>query len=122
MELKELKLTDLKPKFTRWAGLGKYGSGSFAFVKTLKEADNIWFLCPKCFASNGGSKGTHAIRIDFREGQTPDANVMHNKQGQPVRWAVQGTGFDDLTLSPSILIEGGCAWHGFIQNGKIVNA
>ena len=30
-------------------------------VDALTEADGVWFLCPKCFAANGGAVGTHAV-------------------------------------------------------------
>jgi hypothetical protein len=42
----------------------------------------------------------------------------------PGRWSLVGTGFDDLTLdgdggSRSVLLLGGCAWHGFVTNGEV---
>jgi hypothetical protein len=72
------------------------------FVETLEEAHGIEFLCPKCFVMHGvapelGSHGNHG----------------------PSRWGVTGTGFSDLTLSPSILRDGGCGWHGWIQSGEV---
>ena len=39
-----------------------------------------------------------------------------------VTWERTGDIFENLTLTPSILRIGGCAWHGFITNGEIVNA
>lgn len=82
-------------------------------------ADGVEFLCPKCFADNGGPKGTHMVWVFFRHGNAPDSVMTKNDKGQPVRWEAHGTGLDDLTLSPSILILGGCAWHGFVTNGEI---
>ena len=95
----------------QWGG---WPSPVWQHVKTLAAATCVWFLCPLCFQRNGGSRGTHSIRIDFVGRATPDEHCMHNKQGQPVRWAVSGTGLADLVLSPSIQIEGGCNWHGYI--------
>jgi hypothetical protein len=63
--------------------------------------------------------GTHRIAIDFIGRSTPDDACMHNDQGQPVRWSFQGTCLEDLTLGPSIAIIGGCAWHGFVEQGGI---
>lgn len=41
---------------------------------------------------------------------------------EPKGWDRTGDTFETLTLSPSIQRVGGCAWHGFIRNGEIVNA
>lgn len=110
-----MKFTDLRPRFMKWAG-----KGSFQNVETLAEADCVFFLCPLCFQNNSGSVGTHSIKIDFRGRNTPDEDCMHNNEGTPVRWEVSGTGLADLTMAPSILILGGCNWHGWVQNGEIV--
>lgn len=89
-------------------------------------ADGIEFLCPKCFIENGGPAGTHRIHVHFAEGKTP-ATIGLNSEGQTVRWSVRGTGYNDLVISPSILLQGpGCGWHGFIgaadgsQPGEVV--
>lgn len=52
--------------------------------------------------------------------------------GKPVRadhpgplWKREGTTFESLTLSPSILSDkekGGCGWHGFVKNGEVTEA
>lgn len=89
-------------------------------VATLAEADGVWFLCPKCFAKNGGARGTHTVMVGFA-GRCPPGSYMKNLEGQDVRWQVSGTGLDDLVLSPSIQLlchppppPGFCAWHGFV--------
>jgi hypothetical protein len=91
-------------------------------VDTLAEAQGIWFLCPKCFAANGGAVGTHAIDVSFAGRGVADNQGSHGRDGQPTRWAVSGTGFEDLTLSPSIDLAGrdgkGCCWHGFVTHGE----
>jgi hypothetical protein len=85
-------------------------------VATLAEAHGIWFLCPKCYAANGGRKGTHGI-ICWFEGRVPDS-----AQPGPGRWNPVGTGIDDLSFVPgihshSVLLLGGCRWHGFVSAG-----
>lgn len=88
-------------------------------VKTLAEAQGVRFLCPKCFAANGGAVGTHAVGCWSRSRGAPD----HASPG-PGRWTLDGTGVEDLTLNGdppgaarSVQLNGGCAWHGHITNG-----
>lgn len=42
--------------------------------------------------------------------------------GDRTTWQRTGETFDNLTLAPSILRVGGCAWHGFITCGEIIGA
>lgn len=93
---------------------------SYRHVATLAEADGVRFLCPKCFAKNGGARGTHSVSVGFA-GRCPPGSYTKNLEGQDVRWQVSGTGLDDLVLSPSIQLlchppppPGFCAWHGFV--------
>jgi hypothetical protein len=86
------------------------------WVDTLPEAHGIVFLCPKCFAANGGPVGTHSV-ICWFEDKVPD-----DAEPKPGRWNPVGTGIDDLTFAPgkksnSVLLTGGCNWHGFVTNG-----
>ncbi len=94
----------------------------FQRVKKRRNADRVMFLCPACFIANKGPVGTHSIAIDFIGGKTPDADCVHNDKGQPVRWTASDDPLERLTLSPSILIISGCAWHGWVRGGEIVNA
>lgn len=84
-------------------------------VDTLAEADGIMFLCPKCFAANGGPIGTHSVICWFLNRVPDDLPPM------PGRWIPGGTGLHDLTFTgpsaASILLTGGCNWHGFIRDG-----
>jgi hypothetical protein len=86
-------------------------------VDTLAEADGVWFLCPKCFAQNSGPVGTHVV-ICWFVGKVPD-----DVDPKPGRWTPTGTGLSDLTFVPSagrshsVLLTGGCKWHGFVSNG-----
>lgn len=87
-------------------------------VDGLAEAQGVWFLCPKCFKANGGAKGTHSCEVTFAGRGVADAHGTHNDKGVPVRWAVGGSNLDDLSTTPSILLIGGCEWHGYITNGS----
>lgn len=104
---------------TQWGG---FPAHTFSTVRKFRNADRVSFLCPMCFAANGGPKGTHRIAIDFEGRGTPDEACMHNSDGQPVRWNASGTSLADLTLAPSIQIIGGCNWHGYIRQGRSVDA
>jgi hypothetical protein len=89
----------------------------FVYVATLAEADGVSFLCPKCFAENGGPVGTHSVICWFQDRVPDDAFP------KPGRWNPVGTSLDDLSFVPgkkshSVLLTGeGCAWHGFVTNG-----
>lgn len=108
-----MRLRDLEPKFLKLVD----SNGSSRIVDSLAEADGLWFLCPKCFAKNGGAAGVHGIKCWF-EGKVPPT-----AQPGPGRWIPNGTGIDDLTftssISPSIQLLGGCRWHGWIENGCV---
>lgn len=84
---------------------------------TLDGADGIMFLCPKCYEKNRGSRGTHVIVCWF-VGRVPDSEMPG-----PGRWTPQGTSLDDLTFVPSegrsqsVLLTGGCQWHGYVTKG-----
>ena len=97
-------------------------------VDSLAVAQGVEFLCPKCFVALTdrlgkpripGPIGTHWCEVTFEgRGVKPEQGV-HNKEGKPVRWNVSGTGLADLTTTPSILLQGGCNWHGYITNGLV---
>lgn len=96
------------------------------YTDSIKDAQGIQFLCPKCFAKNGGPVDTHIVVCWSRSRGTPE-----DASPGPGRWSMQGSGFDDLTLNGdavggggarSVLLLGGCAWHGFITNGDVTGA
>jgi hypothetical protein len=110
-----VKLTDLEPQF-----LAIDTSKSYRHVDSLAEAQGIMFLCPKCFAANGGNIGTHAVICWF-------TGVPLDVSPSPGRWNPSGTGYHDLSFVPpgatSVQLLGdGCRWHGFIQGGEVTNA
>lgn len=86
-------------------------------VENIADAQCVQFLCPKCFAANNGSVGTHWIKCWFNGRGVPD----HYLPG-PGRWNPSGTGLHDLTFvgpgATSVLLTSGCGWHGWIENGQ----
>jgi len=106
-----MKLTDLEAEFLKYVT-----EDSFHHVDTLAEADGLLFLCPKCFQQNSGPVGTHSV-ICWFEGHVPD-----DAEPKPGRWNPTGSGIGDLSFVPgrkshSVLLLGGCGWHGFVTNG-----
>lgn len=95
----------------------------FAPVETVAEAHGVRFLCPKSFAKNAGSEGTHSVYVFFAG--SPHAG--RNSAGQEVRWqVVGGSSIDDLQLTPSILEQDDalpephrCGWHGFVGSNGV---
>lgn len=106
-----MKLIDLEPQFLR-----RDDDHHFTFVGDVSEADGVEFICPKCFADNGMKRaGVHGV-ICW------EPSVPQTTTPTPGRWEMLGTGFHDLTLragSSSILLQGGCGAHFFIENGNI---
>jgi len=85
-------------------------------VSTLAEAQGIVFDCPVCTSPG------HSIQVAFRDRGVLDHHGTRGKDGKPTRWqVVSGTGFHDLTLSPSIDLTPWkpTCWHGHIKNGAI---
>lgn len=77
------------------------------------NAQGIMFLCPTCFAKNAGARGTESVLCYFT-----GRNVPPEALPGPGRWGVTGTGFEDLSLTPSVNVDNE-HWHGFITNGEI---
>lgn len=130
-----MRLTELEARFVRYGkdiaseghgrrlpdGTIQWGGFECDVIQTvdsLAEAQGIRFLCPVCFKANGGSVGTHSVEVTFAGRGVGDEFGSHNSEGLPSRWAVSGTGLDDLTTTPSVFLKGpGCGWHGYITNG-----
>lgn len=122
-----MKLTDLGAQFLQYevrdVDPTKFVDGiqspsgkrvSLPHVDTLEQAHGILFACPKCV----GSKHPHQV-ICWFVGKVPDT-----ASPGPGRWTPSGTGLADLTFVPgkparavSVLLNGGCGWHGFVRNG-----
>lgn len=80
------------------------------FVPAFSEAQGIWFDCPRC--------RDHSIHVSFDGRGLKDYQGSHNKAGKATRWATTGADFSTLSMTPSIQLEGGCNWHGYITNGE----
>lgn len=113
-----MRLTELAPQFLRYE---KRADGVFLpYVDRIEEAQGISFLCPVCFAKNGGPVGTHGVICWSSSRGVPD-----DATPGPGRWRLEGTGYGDLSLmeepgkSRSVLLMGGCGWHGFVTAGEV---
>ena len=107
-----MRLVDLEPTFLR-----VIGESSSTRTDDIDEAQGLLFHCPQCFGTNGTSSGTHSVICWFMGRGVPD-----DRAPGPGRWLPTGTGYDDLTLSPSIRLTDGCGWHGYITNGEVRDA
>ena len=105
-----MKLADLDPKFLKFEVWGE--RRVFRKVETLAEATGVKFLCPACFKKNGGPVGTHTVIC-----WTPE--IPPEEGFGPGRWPMSGSGYHDLTLTPSVQLMGGCNWHGFVTAGEV---
>jgi hypothetical protein len=106
---------------TQWGG---FEVDAIATVATLQEAQGVWFDCPKCYQEsvqrNEPGIGVHGVLIWFAGRGVPD-RLGKNKDGQTVRWNVveTSTSLNDLSLTPSILQQSGCQWHGFVGSSGV---
>jgi hypothetical protein len=104
-----MKLIELEPKF-----LHIVDEKTSEETDDINRAQGIIFLCPKCF--HGDRRGVHSI-ICWAIG------VPLERSPGPGRWALAGTGYEDLSLvagSSSVLLTSGCRAHFFVRNGEIV--
>src|SRR5262245_52422657 len=94
------RLTEFEPAFLKLGnGLGWHTQ------EELDGANGIIFLCPKC--------KNHSIIVWF-EGTPKDISPG------PARWTVvRGSGINNLTLTPSILIPIDCKGHFTILEGNV---
>lgn len=106
-----VKLSELEATFIRVTA-----DGWERISGELEQAQGVEFLCPKCFLANGGAVGTHLVLCWFADRGVPD--YVHPIPG---RWVPAGTNLEDLTFvgpnAASVLLTGGCQWHGFIKQG-----
>lgn len=113
-----MKLTDLEPSFLVIEEPGK----THRKVDEIAGADGVVFLCPKCFKVNGGPRRTHQVLCWAMHVPVDGPNA---ERPGPGRWALVGTGYDDLTLrngSSSVLLQGGCGAHFHVTNGEVTDA
>lgn len=123
-----MKLTELDAHF-----LANYrtedGATCYDLHPTLDGAQGIIFQCPKC--AEGKERGEENGRKFVRGAHRVVCWFGNPINGEPVpadasplpgRWNPSGTGLDDLTFvgpgAASVLLTGGCGWHGFVRNGE----
>lgn len=115
-----MRLLDLEPQFLH---VDVAEPGKLYKVGSLAEANGIRFQCPKCLAEKN-SHGVHSV-VCLTPAVPPEFGLG------PGRWPMQGTGYEDLTLTPSVWLNQShcgnctcklgeyCGWHGFITNGQV---
>ena len=115
-----MRLRDLKATFLR-----RFADRSMSFGPDGEEYQHgIQFLCPKCFVENVGPIGTHSIICWFINPKKGDPVPADETPG-PGRWLRDGDTLDVLTLGPgptgqrSVLLQGGCNWHGYVTLGEV---
>ncbi len=110
------RLRDLEAQLVRIAQ--EDGRTVYRHVDMVNDAQGVSFLCPACYATNGGKRGTHSVICWFA-----DRGVPEDERPLPGRWVPSGTTIDDLTFigpaAASVLLQHApCAWHGFVRNGE----
>jgi hypothetical protein len=103
-----MKLIDLNPK---WFGAGGEGiTSADGSPAPERHGVGIMFDCP--------------CGCDVRA-FVPFSNPVDGSKPcrtDPHQWLRDGDTFESLTLSPSIHRVGGCGWHGFVRDGKVIKA
>lgn len=116
-----MRLVDLDARFLGWLGAGSFTHGPDGLI----HQHGVMFLCPKCFEENYRKReGVHSVICWFLNPLKGDP-VPDDASPGPGRWARQGESIETLTLGPgrngarSVLLNGGCAWHGFVIDGEV---
>ncbi len=111
-----IPISKLSPEFLRYES-----KDLFRRVGKMAEANGVCFLCPLCYERNGFSGvGVHNVICWSKSGGVPDDAIPG-----PGRWRLVGAGITNLTLaaepgkSRSVLLIGGCGWHGFVTDGVV---
>ncbi len=113
-----MRLTDPKLDATFYGNVRKSDEGRDAITKlpNIEGAQGLLMICP---CGEG-----HSIMIPFANPRNaPDVPCDHgprnkSKTGFP-RWNMNGSGLEDLTLTPSIDVGNNSCWHGFITSGEV---
>lgn len=124
-----MRLRDLDAQFLgnwkpRLNGVGPTYRGGVS----IDKAQGIMFQCPKCAEGKptGGNqhrrfvRGAHYVLCWFANPRKA-SRVPDDAYPKPGRWNFEGTSIDDITFvgpgAASVLLTGGCGWHGFVKNG-----
>lgn len=116
-----MRLLALAPQFIAYVQRNDEGvlRNFSVLVRTLAEADGLWFRCPVCMTDGKGlPRHAHRVKCWF-EGRVPDSAIPG-----PGRWNPRGHGYKDLSFVPgansrSVLLMGHCAAHFFITDGEV---
>jgi hypothetical protein len=107
-----MRLKELEPQFLKITSEDHWICEGVSLV----ESDGLLLLCPVCFKTNGGKRGTHCI-ICWKP------HVPLTQSPGPGRWNFIGASLDDVTLqagsSSVFLTAAPCRAHFFIRNGEI---
>lgn len=125
----DAKLRDLNGQFI--GGLDPIND-TYHAVLTIEGAQGVMFQCPKCAQGKNiidqepfeegeeafarGVAGAHYVLCWFKN-PCKARPVPESTTPGPGRWVAWGTTIDDLTLTPSVFLKTGCAWHGFVRDG-----
>jgi len=102
--------------------------------RVVDGVQGILFQCPKCAeglergeeTDEDGTvrhfvRGAHSILCWFTNPVNAE-RVPDDADPKPGRWTFSGTSIDDITFigpaAASVLLTGGCGWHGFVNNGE----
>lgn len=117
-----MRFDELQPEFLRYEA-----DDDRIFLPHTDDiaiAQGVGFLCPVCFAANGGPRRTHSIICWSR---SRSRGVPDSAEPGPGRWLLIGNGYGDPSLvgdggSNSVQINTGCKAHFFVTNGEIIFA
>ena len=91
-------------------------------VDSITDADGIRFTDPVWAKDHPGVDGYDfgkSVHVGFAGRKTWG---MQDTSGKPVAWGFSGTGYSDLTITPSIFVMPHAnppGWHGFVTSGEV---
>lgn len=99
-----MKLTDLDP---RWYCVG-----------SQENRVGFTFQCPHC-PTAAETRLAIAVHLDGTNMDPDPDNPQQFAAGETIWTVTGGSGFDDISLTPSVDASQHGHWHGFITNGEI---
>lgn len=99
-----MRLTDLEPRW--YSARGDHAR------------HGITFNCPCCVGTERASRLAVATHVDGTNFDPEPDKPQTFRAGETV-WAITGSTFEDLSLSPSVDASQHGHWHGHIRNGLI---
>lgn len=120
-----MRLLDLDASFV---GSFDPATNAFRLLDSVEGAQGVMFQCPKCSAGKEKGEedgrrfvvGAHSVICWFANPRNAP-RVPDDADPKPGRWNFSGDTLDTLTFTgpgaASVLLTGGCDWHGFVVNG-----